>query len=194
MRHGLMKHALAIVVLPGLVLAGCSNQSPIAPESPSAAAGGASASDARSSSPGVYTLSFIARVDGTVQEVTSLPVLSTELNLKAYVTSNAGEPAQGGAVTFEYCSFKGGPRNDITRPDEAPKEACDQGGASWVRLTSLPVNAGTCPELGTGYACMNFGIVSIPRDIGFRFRYSPQGSGIASGTSEATNFTWVPAS
>ena len=41
---------------------------------------------------------------------------------------------------------------------------------------------------------MNFGMVTIPREIGFRFRYSPQGSGIANGTSEATNFTWLPSS
>jgi hypothetical protein len=158
------------------------------------AAAGPRAAVANASATGTYTLSFIARVDGTLQEVTSLPVLSTELILKAYVADSSGQPAQRGTVTFEYCSYKGGPPNDITRADEAPKEACEQGTASWARLMSLSVTAGTCPGLGTGYACVNFGIVRIPRDVGFRFRYSPQGSSIAAGTSEAKNFTWVAAS
>jgi hypothetical protein len=38
---------------------------------------------------------------------------------------------------------------------------------------------------------MNFGIVRIPRTVGFRFRYASQGSGIASGISAARNFTWI---
>jgi hypothetical protein len=96
-------------------------------------------------------------------------------------------------VTFEYCSYTGLPPNDITRPDEAPKEACEQGTGSWARLGSKSVAAGTCPSLGTGYACLDFGVVRIPRSVGFRFRYSPQGSDIAAGTSEAHNFTWVSA-
>jgi hypothetical protein len=139
----------------------------------------------------VYDLSFIAWLDGNYQEVSSLPVRSRELILKAYVTDTTGLPAQKGAVTFEYCSYKGRPPNDITRPDEAPKEACEQGSASWARLASMSVSEGRCPTLGTGYACMNFGVVRIPRTVGFRFRYSPQGSGIPSGISAATNFTWV---
>ena len=40
---------------------------------------------------------------------------------------------------------------------------------------------------------MNFGIVRIPRTVGFRFRFNGQGSGIGSGTSSAQNFTWVAA-
>jgi len=59
---------------------------------------------------------------------------------------------------------------------------------------SLSVYPGHCPPLGAGYACMNFGIVRIPRDVGFRFRYSSQGSGVASGISEARNFTWTAGS
>ena len=41
---------------------------------------------------------------------------------------------------------------------------------------------------------MNFGVVRLPRDVGFRFRYASQGSGIASGTSQAKNFTWTAGS
>jgi hypothetical protein len=191
-----MKRTLFVVVVAGasFAFAACSSQSPVSPEPSPNAVGGPSMMAAKASAPGSYTLSFIARVDGTLQGVTSLPVLSTELILKAYVTDSFGQPAQGGTATFEYCSYKGGPPNDITRADEAPKEACEEGTASWARLMSLSVTAGTCPGLGTGYACMNFGIVRIPRDVGFRFRYSPQGSSIAAGTSEAKNFTWVAAS
>ena len=97
-------------------------------------------------------------------------------------------------MTFEYCSYKGGPPNDISRADEAPKEACEQGTASWARLRSFSVDSGTCPALGAGYACMNFGIVRLPRDVGFRFRYASHGSGIDSGTSQSKNFTWTAGS
>ena len=41
---------------------------------------------------------------------------------------------------------------------------------------------------------MNFGVVRLPRDVGFRFRYASQGSGIASGTSQSKNFTWTAGS
>ena len=191
-----MKKPTVVVplVLAAVALAGCSGQSPVAPDASAAAVAGSSATERKSSSPGTYALAFTAHMGGILQEVTSLPVSSAELILMAYVTDSSGQPAAGGTVTFDYCSFKGGPPNDITRADEAPKEACEQGTASWTRLRSVSVSSGSCALLGTGYACLNFGVVAIPRDIGFRFRYSPQGSGIASGTSEAKNFTWVPAS
>ena len=120
------KLCLVPIVLSVFGLAGCANPSPVAP---AAAAGGAEAVSARppAAAPGVYTLTFMAWVDGTLQEVTSLPVQTAELILKASVTSSTGSAAQAGTVTFEYCSYKGGPPNDITRADEAPKEACEQG-------------------------------------------------------------------
>ena len=187
------KLGLVPIVLAVCAFAGCSNPSPVAP---AAAASGAGESSAKPSAAtaGVYTLTFMARLDGTLQEVTSLPVQTAELILKASVTSSTGGAAQAGTVTFEYCSYKGRPPNDISRADEAPKEACEQGTASWARLTSLSVYPGMCPPLGPGYACMNFGVVRLPRDVGFRFRYSPQGSGIASGTSQSKNFTWTAGS
>jgi hypothetical protein len=186
------KLSLVPIVLSLFAFAGCSNPSPVAP---AAAAGGAGEVSAKPSAatPGVYTLSFMAFVDRTLQEVTSLPVLTAELILKASVTSSTGSAAQAGTVTFEYCSYKGGPPNDISRADEAPKEACEQGTASWARLTSVSVSPGMCPVLEPGYVCMNFGIVRLPRDVGFRFRYASQRSGIASGTSQSENFTWTAA-
>ena len=188
------KLSLVPIVLGLFAFAGCSNQTPLAP---AAAAGGAGELSAKPSAapPGVYTLTFMARVDGTLQEVTNLPVQTAELILKASVMSSTGSAAQAGTVTFEYCSYKGGPPNDNTRADEAPKEACEQGTASWARLRSLYASS-ECPALEAepGYACLGFGIVRLPRDVGFRFRYASQGSGIASGTSQSRNFTWTAGS
>jgi hypothetical protein len=179
-----------VALISAVCVASCAGQSPV---TPSAAASVASL-DAKpsASSPGIYQLTFNVFSGGAYQEVTSLPVSSHELILKAYVSDALGAPAKRGTVTFEYCSY-GGPTNDINRPDEAPKEACAAGTASWARLAAMTVDSGRCPTLGVGYACVNFGVVRIPRDVGFRFRYSPQGSAVAAGMSEEKNFTWVAA-
>ena len=182
-----------IVALLGAVSAGaCSVESPVVPTPSSVMAGEQNAKGSQAA-PGVYDLSFNVFQNGTYQEVSSLPVKSRELILKAYVTDSSGHPAQKGTVTFEYCSYRG-PANDINRPDEAPLEACAQGTAAWARLASISVTAGRCPLLGNGHACMNFGVVQIPRDVGFRIRYEPQGSGIAAGMTVPENFTWVAGS
>lgn len=130
--------------------------------------------------PGCYGLSFL---NSSLQPVSTLVVLQ-ELVLKAHVDDCSGNAAQRGSVTFQYCSLKGGPPNDITRPDEAPSAACATGEGSWARLAMVQVNA-------SGDALMNFGFVSIPRTIGFRFKYQAQGSGIASGVSDPADFTWT---
>jgi hypothetical protein len=132
---------------------------------------------------GTYTLGFF---DSWLRPVTSLVVGGPELILGAHVADAAGSPATRGSVTFEYCSYKGLPPNDITRADEAPSIACATGAGSWERMLSIAVN-------DSGNAYMNFGFVMIPRTVGFRFRYSSQNSGIASGTSAAYDFTWVAA-
>ncbi len=180
-----------VALIAAASFAGCSGaQSPAAPGRAAAATDSMSAK-ASAAVPGLYDLTFNTYRNGVYTEVSSLPVSSQELILKAHVTDSAGAPARKGSVTFEYCSYTGGPSNDITRPDEAPKEACDAGTATWARLESMTVDSGRCPALGVGYACSVFGIVRIPRDVGFRFRYNPQGSGIAAGTSEMKNFTWT---
>ena len=178
--------------------AACGGQSPAAPSAQSVGPSvGASSSDAgltvqkAGAVPGVYALSFLARIGGIWQEVSSLTVLSQELILRAVVTDSSGAPAPQGSVAFEYCSYKKLPPNDITRADEAPAAACAQGLASWKRLASWSISGGTCPPSTPGSACMNFGVVRLPRDVGFRFRYSPQGSSIAAGTSAERDFTWV---
>jgi hypothetical protein len=166
---------------------------PGAPGQPAASDAGALSALAVRAATGRYVLSFDARLDGILQPVSSLTVSSQELILVAHVEDSLGGAARSGSVTFEYCSFKGLPPNDITRADEAPKEACDTGSANWARLTSAQIDPGGCPGAGPGTACMDFGIVRIPRVVGFRFRFNGQGGGIASGVSAAENFTWTPA-
>jgi hypothetical protein len=169
------------------VMPGASSEGGVISERTVSAKGGAQAS------PGVYDLTFHVRTPEGLQEVSSLTVSTVELVLKARVSDSAGALARRGTATFEYCSYTGLPTDDITQPDEAPKEACAQGLATWRPLDTVSVTAGRCSGLGTGYACLWFSRVTIPRDLGFRFRYSPQGSGIAAATSEPENFTWVAA-
>lgn len=183
-----------IVALLGAVTANaCSGESPVTP-SPAVATTVDLSAKPSAGVPGVYDLSFNVWRDGSYQNVSSMAVNSGELLLRARVTDSSGAPALRGTVTFEYCSYRGGPRNDIERADEAPKEACEQGSAAWARLTSRSISAGGCPPPFAGYACTSFPNVLIPRDIGFRFRYAPQGSGIPAGETAPENFTWTEGS
>jgi len=105
-----------------------------------------------------------------------------ELVLLAHVEDAEGAPATGGAVTFQYCSYKGLPPNDITQPDEAPSSACADGSGTWATLARVPVDA-------SGNAGLNFGAVTVVNVIGFRYRYIGQGSGIANSTIEPEDWT-----
>ena len=141
--------------------------------------------------PGTYDLSFNVSRNEVLVPVSSLPVLSEGLVLKAQVKNGEGVPAQDGIVIFEYCSYKRLPPFDIDRADEAPKEACTAGLATWDRLGRVTIDAGLCPGLEPGTACLNFGRVRIPRDVGFRFRYTGRRGGVPSGISAEKNFTWT---
>jgi hypothetical protein len=101
--------------------------------------------------------------------VTSLPVLSEELILGAHIEISPGIPAQQGSVAFQYCSFKGLPPGDITRADEAPSAACAGGLAVWKSLATVPIDE-------SGNAFLTFGIVQIPRTVGFVFGTKGRGA------------------
>jgi hypothetical protein len=103
-----------------------------------------------------------------------------ELILKAHVEEQAsGEPAQGGAVTFQVCVLKGGSTLQMV---PLPSAQCVKGGSgSWARLLRMEVDA-------SGDAFMNFGIAPRTATVGFRFQYSGQRSGIASGVSAPVDF------
>ena len=187
---------LSIAVLAFMSVA-CSTSSPVSPTAtgdvtsslvPPSGPGRTSVtlSTPSTAAPGVagsYDVSFF--YNG--QEVTTLPVCQPstcpELILRGHVEGPSG-PAQRGTITFQYCSYKGGPPNDLSRPDEAPSSACEDGTARWSSLLTMKIDV-------NGDASMNFGYVTIPRTIGFRIRYSPQGSGIASGASLPEDFTWT---
>ena len=186
MSHHDVLRALTVAAS-AVLFTGCAD-SPARPTAASDAVTGSNALSARSS-PGSYELSFHVEVGDELVEVQSLAVSGEELILKAHVEDAAGTPAQTGTVVFEYCSFKGR-RNDITQPDEAPKEACELGLAAWTRLGGVSVDAQSCAGPGSGNACLTFGVVQIPRTVGFRFHFSAQRSSIAKGMSEAKDFTW----
>ena len=135
--------------------------------------------------PGTYLLSF---VDNSLQVVSTLPV-GHELVLKADVASSAG-PAQRGSVQFQVCGTGG---HSLQRLNPVPFSECAPGGsANWIPITTFSVAAGTCPGIGTGSACVDWGAVLHPRTIGFRFKYVSQGSGVESGQSLPADFSWAP--
>ena len=172
---------MVAVVFGATALVTCSDQTPVTP--PIDRAPSADVLIAARPVPGSYELSFFAN-SLPPQPVTSLPVFR-DLILGARVADASGVPAEGGLVTFQYCSLKGSRRNGIYRPDEAPSAACATQEATWANLVSVPVD-------GSGNAYMNFGSVSTPKNVGFRFRYIGQGSGITNGASAPLDFTWVP--
>jgi hypothetical protein len=179
--------ALTAATLISIAFVACSGKSPAAPTAEPAPSLGVAEGVTRLSPSvaGSYALGFFVSGPNGFQPVSSLPVLSQELILGAHVQSSSGAPAQSGAVAFEYCSYKGLPPNDIMRADEAPSAACASGVARWKSLpATLTVDA-------SGNAYLNFGIVQIPRTVGFRFRYTGRGSGIANAVSAPADFTWV---
>src|SRR5262245_21566510 len=159
---------LPFVVTAAIMSIACSGESPIGPVTTS---DGLQAVTVLSQGvAGSYGLSFSLNSGG-------------ELILTAHVQALvSGAPAQGGAVTFQYCSFPGRP-NDITQPDEAPSSACADGSASWAHLARVLVNP------ATGDASLDFGLVRVVNTIGFRGHYTSQNSGIASGDIEPVD--WV---
>lgn len=180
---------LIVAVLAAGAFVACSDQSPVAPGATPDGVGDLSLLS--QPVPGTLELSFFKNGPSGLEPVSSLPVcivgsVCEELILGAHVEAS-GVPPQRGAVIFQYCSFKGLPPNDIERADEAPMAACESGSATWANLPpSVPVNA-------SGDAYRDFGLVRIPRTVGFRFRYLGQGSGIANGVSTPPeDFTWDP--
>jgi len=100
---------------------------------------------------------------------------TAELVLKAHVEISSGQPAQRGSVIFQDCELKNHP---------APFEACDSGSGTWSFISTMHVDT-------NGNAEVDYGLVSTPTTIGFRFRYLGQGSGIANGVSAPMDVTWV---
>ncbi len=117
---------------------------------------------------GFYELSFFAdTLDGLVPLTNNSLPINTELVLKAHVEDGSGHPAKGGSVIFQDCQLKGKP---------AASAACVSGSGAWSHIITMPVDR-------FGNASVDFGFVSNPRTIGFRFEYTGQGNGIPNGAS-----------
>lgn len=172
-----MNRRIPTLVLAAVSMAACSEQLPVGPLESTGAAPLAKAVA------GSYELTFLKNG----QEVSTLPVgFGSGVILKAHV-DDAFDVAASGSITFQYCSYKGRPPNDITRADEAPSAACADGSAAWANLI-YPI---TLDDSGDAYA--GFGIVQIPRTVGFRFKFAGKGTAIANGVSQPRDFTWVAA-
>lgn len=150
-------------------LVACSDRSPVAPVSPPHGV-----SLAVNAVTGSYTISFLKETSTGLAPAADAEPVGTYLVLKSEVRDDAGNLAQSGSVRYEYCWSRG---------DYAPSSTCNSGGGSWRRLLTVDVD-----PIGS---LVGFGSCSTPRTIGFRFTYSGQGSGIASGVSQSKDFTWA---
>lgn len=117
---------------------------------------------------GTYTMLFRPTISGL------------GVTLDAYVTDASGAPAQAGAATFEVCSLQGTP---------APHAICDGGSGSWKRYGTSGFIFSPSPL--AGHALLAYtGAPAAGTIIGFRFRYSGRGSGIADGVSASVDHTF----
>ena len=146
----------------------CADESPVAPHATPTDVGYATI-PARATEGTLYQLSVYATTGGTGAV------------LDAYVLDASGAPATSGTAVFSYCSFRGNP---------APSGDLSHG---WGTVRARYGSAGIIdagPNLG--HALMGF-TESQPSGttIGFSFRYSSQGSGIASAPGDnVADYTW----
>jgi hypothetical protein len=156
------KHSLLILTVAFAALAGLG----------AVVAGSSSTVLAANTVPGLYELSF--DTTGPVPLTNNRLPVGQELVLKAHVQDASGNPAQRGEVIFQDCEVKNSP---------GPSAACDSGSGVWAHVFQMSVDA-------SGNASVDYGFVSTPRTIGFRFRYLGQGSSIANGVSNSGDVTW----
>ena len=127
---------------------------------------------------GIYDLSFLGPNPTPPPDFVLLPnnrlPVGRELVLKAHVQDTSGVPAQRGEVIFQDCEVKNSP---------VPSAACNSGSGVWAHVFQMSVDA-------SGNASVDYGFISIPETIGFRFRYIGQGSSIANGASKSADVTW----
>ena len=159
--------AFVCCVLAAAVFVGCSDQSPVSPSSVTN---------------GVQDLASLAQPVPGTYDLTLVPS-NGELILRAHVFTASGD-AQGGRVIFQICELTGGAS---LQKVPLPSSECASGGSgNWVNFGTIGM--GTCPTLGSGYACLDFGTAPAIATVGFRFRYVGQGSGIANGVSGPEDF------
>jgi hypothetical protein len=162
-------HRAVLALAITFVLTACSDRSPVAPDL--VVAEGRAATDAI---PGSYAIHFLKETRTGLMAAADTEVVGTYLVLQSEIRDYAGNLAETGTVTYEYCSLNG---------NYAPSSSCTGGSGRWKRWASGPVD-----PAGLRYG---FGSCSTPRTIGFRVKYSSQGGAIANGISAARDFTWA---
>ena len=147
------------LVLPAIAVVACS-ESPVGPNAGSDRADGPV--PFAQPATGEYDLEFLWS--------------GTALTIVAHVRAAGGAAPGGGTVVFQYCSL-GQPTDDIDQPDEASISACADHSGHWVTLARRTLNP-------AGDASLSFGSVTVVTVIGFRLRYTGQGSGVENATIE----------
>ncbi len=160
-----------LVLVATTALAACTGALPVTPSDTEAALLAVQAT------PGTYQILFLKETSTGLAATSGVEPVGTYLVLKSEVRDAAGNLAQIGSVTYEYCWLKG---------DFAPRAACESGGGSWRRHMTMQID-----PVGQ---LSGFGSCSTPRSIGFRVTYSGRKSGIANGVSPSRDFTWTAGS
>jgi hypothetical protein len=125
--------------------------------------------------PGSYVISFLKETNTGLAPAADEEPTGTFLVLKSEIRDAAGNLAQSGYVTYEYCAVKG---------DYAPSASCLNGSGGWKRLVAPRFQVDAVGSL------LGFGSCSTPRTIGFRVTYTGGRSGISNGVSDPRDFSW----
>ena len=185
---------LIVTLFAAASFAACSSESPVAPSPLSAVGGTLARGHLRPFRRGRPRLHRLERWCCNRFRVSS--ARSAELIDRAYVTDSSGSPALKGRVTFEICSDKGGPPNDITRPNEAPKESWGEDGAGHLGASGFSVGRvrfSAQPQALVTHASTSASSV-FRGSSASAFATSRREAGIPAGVTPPENFIWVEAS
>lgn len=170
----LSRARVAAIVFGSCAFAACAGQSPVTPSRAAEIGGQDQLAGKAAAAAGTFDISFLKESTSGLQPVPDLTLgVGEYLVLKSSIADASGNPVRSGQVTYEYCT-----RRNVA----AAAAECQSGSGTWTRLLSMSVD-----PIGS---LAGFGSCSTPRTIGFRFRYTAQGSGIANGVSPAKDVTW----
>jgi hypothetical protein len=124
---------------------------------------------------GTYELTFHTTGNFAIGAGVDSGSVGSEVAVRANVRDDVGNLATTGSVSFERCEVNG---------VYAPSADCLSGAGQWKRFHGVRVDRSGYPPTVFGARCTS------PRVVGFRFKYSGTGKGIATGMSVARDFTW----
>ena len=86
-------------------------------------------------------------------------------------------------------SARGGPvHGDVAHGRCFAFHACQP---SYARLNGVRISESFCLDGAPGTACAFYGVVVMPRTVGFRFTFRSQRGDIADGESQPQDFLWT---